>query len=132
MQRKPGAAVNDFKESLDTSKDPRTLAWSHIYLGRLYDIMPQPTARKPSLSIRPPSPSATASPTPRLPPKTAQKTLHPATKHETSARPDDDTPLDPSGKAEKDAYRSRHRPATDPTRHQQVTFVSPDSAVLLR
>ena len=40
MQRQPGAAISDFQEVLDTSKDPRTLAWSHIYLGRLYDIVP--------------------------------------------------------------------------------------------
>ncbi len=40
MQRQPGAAIDDFQAVLDTSKDPRTLAWSHIYLGRLYDIMP--------------------------------------------------------------------------------------------
>ena len=46
MQRQPGAAVNDFQEVLDTSKDPRTLAWSHIYLGRLYDIMPPPDRAK--------------------------------------------------------------------------------------
>jgi len=40
MQRQPGAAIGDFQEVLDTSKNPRTLAWSHIYLGRLYDIVP--------------------------------------------------------------------------------------------
>ena len=40
MQRQPGAAIGDFQEVLDTSKNPRTLAWSHIYLGRLYDVMP--------------------------------------------------------------------------------------------
>ena len=46
MQRQPGAAIGDFQEVLDTSKDPRTLAWSHIYLGRLYDVMPQPDRQK--------------------------------------------------------------------------------------
>ena len=40
MQRQPGAAIGDFQAVLDTSKNPRTLAWSHIYLGRLYDIVP--------------------------------------------------------------------------------------------
>jgi tetratricopeptide (TPR) repeat protein len=38
MERQPGAAIGDFKEVLDTSKNPRTLAWSHIYLGRIHDI----------------------------------------------------------------------------------------------
>src|SRR5438067_4840916 len=47
LQRQPGAAIDDFQEVLDTSKNPRTLAWSHIYLGRLYDNMrPQPDRQK--------------------------------------------------------------------------------------
>ena len=41
MQRQPGAAIGDFQATLDTSKDPRMLAWSHIYLGRIYDIQDQ-------------------------------------------------------------------------------------------
>jgi tetratricopeptide (TPR) repeat protein len=32
------AAQHDFQESIRLSKDPRTLAWSHIYLGRIYDV----------------------------------------------------------------------------------------------
>jgi hypothetical protein len=32
------SAQKDFEETVRTSKDPRTLAWSHIYLGRIYDI----------------------------------------------------------------------------------------------
>lgn len=31
-------AVQSFQQSIKLSKDPRTLAWSHIYLGRIYDI----------------------------------------------------------------------------------------------
>jgi tetratricopeptide (TPR) repeat protein len=28
----------DFEQAAQSAKDPRTLAWSHIYLGRIYDI----------------------------------------------------------------------------------------------
>jgi hypothetical protein len=31
-------AQNYFERTIETTKDPRTLAWAHIYLGRIYDI----------------------------------------------------------------------------------------------
>ena len=39
MDGHPDEAMTGFNETLALSKDPRTLAWSHIYLGRLYDSM---------------------------------------------------------------------------------------------
>jgi tetratricopeptide (TPR) repeat protein len=106
MQRQPGAAINDFQEVLDTSKNPRTLAWSHIYLGRLYDIMPQPDRQKAiaeyqaALIVRDAQPDTKAAAEQGIKqPFVAPKMSHPT--------PDDsdNAPLDPSGKAEKDAYR---------------------------
>lgn len=41
MQRDVPAAKHDFEETIRLSKDPRMLAWSHIYLGRIYDIQDQ-------------------------------------------------------------------------------------------
>jgi tetratricopeptide (TPR) repeat protein len=38
MHRDVPGAQHDFEETLRLSKDPRMLAWSHIYLGRIYDI----------------------------------------------------------------------------------------------
>jgi hypothetical protein len=35
------AAQHDFAETIRLSKDPRMLAWSHIYLGRVFDIQEQ-------------------------------------------------------------------------------------------
>jgi tetratricopeptide (TPR) repeat protein len=104
MQRQPGAAIGDFQEVLDTSKNPRTLAWSHIYLGRLYDIMPDREKAvaeyQAALVVRDAQPDTKAA--------AEQGIKHPfvAPKVEHQA-PDesDDAPLDPSGKAEKDAYR---------------------------
>lgn len=34
----PDEAVDDFQKTIATSKDPRLLAWSHIYLGRILDL----------------------------------------------------------------------------------------------
>jgi predicted negative regulator of RcsB-dependent stress response len=106
MQRQPGAAIGDFQEVLDTSKNPRTLAWSHIYLGRLYDIMPQPDRQKAiaeyqaALTVRDAQPDTKAAAEQGI----KKPFIAPKVEHQT---PDesDDAPLDPSGKAEKDAYR---------------------------
>jgi len=38
MQRDVPEAEHDFQETIRLSKDPRMLAWSHIYLGRIHDI----------------------------------------------------------------------------------------------
>jgi hypothetical protein len=38
MQRQPDDAVAAFQQTIALSHDPRTLAWSHIYLGRMYDL----------------------------------------------------------------------------------------------
>ena len=49
-------AIDDFQQTIKLSKDPRTLAWSHIYLGRIYDIRDErPTAiaeYKAALTVR--------------------------------------------------------------------------------
>ena len=34
----PEEAIDDFQKTLATSKEPRLLAWSHIYLGRMLDL----------------------------------------------------------------------------------------------
>jgi hypothetical protein len=41
MHREVSVAQHDFEETIRLSKDPRMLAWSHIYLGRIYDIQDQ-------------------------------------------------------------------------------------------
>jgi tetratricopeptide (TPR) repeat protein len=104
MQRQPGAAIGDFQAVLDTSKNPRTLAWSHIYLGRLYDVMPDREKAvaeyQAALTVRDAQPDTKAAAEQGI----KQPFVAPKVEHKT---PDDadDAPLDPSGKAEKDAYR---------------------------
>jgi len=104
MERQPGAAIGDFQEVLDTSKDPRTLAWSHIYLGRLYDIMPDREKAvaeyQAALVVRDAQPDTMAAAEEGI----KRPFVPPQVEHQA---PDDadDSHLDPSGKAEKDAYR---------------------------
>ncbi len=38
LHSKVSDAQHDFEETVRLSKDPRLLAWSHIYLGRIYDL----------------------------------------------------------------------------------------------
>jgi len=38
MSNKPEEAIDDFQKTITTSKEPRLVAWSHIYLGRLLDL----------------------------------------------------------------------------------------------
>jgi hypothetical protein len=104
MQRQPGAAIDDFEEVLDSSKDPRTLAWSHIYLGRLYDIKDDRKKAlaeyQAALTVRDAQPDTKAAAEKGL----KEQFTAPKVAHEEPADKDDE-PLDPSGKAEKDAYR---------------------------
>lgn len=106
LERHPDEAIAHFQAALDGSKDPRTLAWSHIYLGRLYDVKPDRKKAlqeyQAALSVRDGQPDTKAAAdnglrSPFALPK--REAVVPATS-ET-----DEEPLDPTGKAEKDAYR---------------------------
>jgi len=102
MQRQPEEALVNFEATLKTSKDPRTLAWSHIYLGRLYDVQSERDKAleeyRAALTVRDSRPDTKAA--------AEQGLKQPfATPKKEHAEPDNDAPLDPSGKAEKEAYR---------------------------
>lgn len=107
----PEAALEHFTKTLTLTKDPRTLAWTHIYMGRLYDIARDPkdpdsahperpkalAEYKAALSARDSQPDTKAA---------AEKGLkEPFSLPRRQGEPADDAPLDPSGKAEKNAYR---------------------------
>ncbi len=42
MQGDPDAALGHLTQTIQLSHDPRTIAWAHIYLGRMYDIARDP------------------------------------------------------------------------------------------
>jgi tetratricopeptide (TPR) repeat protein len=113
MKGEPDDALAHLTKTLTLAKDPRTLAWTHIYLGRLYDIERDPNdpgasgagrakaiaQYKAALAVRDGQPDTKAA---------ADKGIQEPfalPKRERSAQDEDDAPLDPSGKAEKDAYR---------------------------
>jgi tetratricopeptide (TPR) repeat protein len=109
LDQNPDEAVTHFRAALDTSRDPRTLAWCHIYLGRLYDMQQEPDRKKAvaeyrlALNLRDERPDTKAAAEaglrqPFAPPKRETTTPN-------DGPDDDNTPVDPTGKAEKDAYK---------------------------
>ena len=101
MQGDPKDSQDQFEGVLKTSHNPHTLAWAHIYLGRLYDIKDPPqrqdalTEYKAALAVPSAPPDAQAA---------AKKGLTTAFEVPRVVHTEDE-PLDPSGKAEKDAYK---------------------------
>jgi tetratricopeptide (TPR) repeat protein len=102
IQGDPDGALEHLTKTLQLAKDPRTLAWAHIYLGRLYDISREPdrpkaiAEYKTALAVRDAQPDTKAA---------AEKGIREPFSLPKRAQPEDDAPIDPSGKAEKDAYR---------------------------
>jgi len=112
IQGDPDSALTHLSKTLTLAKDPRTLAWAHIYLGRLYDIARDPerpeqehperdkalTEYKAALAVRDSQPDTKAA---------AEKGLKEPfmLPRRSTGNDDDNRPLDPSGKAEKNAYR---------------------------
>jgi tetratricopeptide (TPR) repeat protein len=103
MEGDPDKATEGFLQTLAMSKDPRTLAWSHIYLGRLYDSMNPPdrvkavAEYKAALTVRDSLPDT----------KQAAESgiAKPFALPQRAAPKEDDKDFDPTGKAEKDAYK---------------------------
>jgi hypothetical protein len=103
----PEDAKAGFEKTLTLSKDPRTLAWSHIYLGRMYDTMRTPDREQAVAEYRAALEARDGRPDTR---KAAESGLKQpfALPQREQAKPeqkDDDNNFDPTGKAQKDAYR---------------------------
>jgi tetratricopeptide (TPR) repeat protein len=107
LDQEPDDAVTHFRAALETSRDPRTLAWCHIYLGRLYDMQQVPDRKRAvaeyrlALNLRDDRPDTRAAAeaglrAPFAPPKREAM---------PGADDNDNTPIDPTGKAEKESYK---------------------------
>ena len=115
IEQDPEAALDHLTKTVDLSKDPRTIAWAHIYLGRMYDIARDPNdpdavlprrdkaiaEYKAALENRDSQPDTKAAAEKGIKqaftlPKRAASSDEPA---------DDSKGLDPTGKAEKESYR---------------------------
>lgn len=101
MEGDPQESSEGFQEVLKISHNPHTIAWAHIYLGRLYDIKDPPerahalTEYKAALAVAAVPPDAQAAAQVGLKkPFEVPKVVH-----------REEQELDPSGKAEKAAYK---------------------------
>jgi hypothetical protein len=101
-------AQEGFQLTLKLSKDPRTLAWSHIYLGRLYDTMVPPDRSraiaeyKTALEVRDSRPDTrTAADAGIAKPFAAPQR---AVQNPPPPPANDDKDFDPTGKKEKEQY----------------------------
>jgi hypothetical protein len=108
MQKRPDDAILGFEAALQLSKDPRTLAWSHIYLGRLYDTEATPERDKAIAEYQ----AALAARDGRPDTKAAAESgvAHPFQLPQRAQpapiqKQNDDSDFDPTGKAEKDSYK---------------------------
>jgi tetratricopeptide (TPR) repeat protein len=120
----PDGALEHLTQTIQLSHDPRTIAWAHVYLGRMYDIARDPenpeailpqrdkalAEYRAALANRDSQPDTKAAAEKgikepfALPKRPAMSADHPET------APADGSELDPTGKAEKEAYRPTPQP----------------------
>jgi len=103
MEGDPKDSQSEFEAVLKLSHSPHTLAWAHIYLGRLYDIKDPPQREQALGEYR------AALDVPAVPADAqaaAQKGLKVAFEVPKVVHTEEtDEPLDPTGKKEKEAYK---------------------------
>ena len=103
MDGDPEKASKGFEQALTLSKDPRTVAWSHIYLGRLYDTMDPPERGKAVAEYK--AAMATRDSLPDTKQAAESGLKKPFLLPQRDKPADADEPFDPTGKAEKDSYK---------------------------
>lgn len=118
MQGDPDGAQDHLTQTVKLSHDPRTIAWAHIYLGRMYDIARDPedddvikpqrdkaiAEYRAALANRDSLPDTKAAAENGLhQPFTLPKSAA-ASAGKPEAQTSQDAPVDPTGKAEKDSY----------------------------
>lgn len=101
LERRPEEAMTHFEATLASARNPGTVAWSHIYLGRLYDV--QPDRRKALAEYGAALAVPGAQPDSRAAANSGLKAPFALPKQPAPAPAED--AVDPSGKAEKDAYK---------------------------
>lgn len=105
MQGHAKDAKDGFEKTLTLTKDPRTLAWSHIYLGRLYDTMQTPDREHAVAEYQAALEMRDGRPDTRQAAEAGLKKPFALPRREQPDQSDDDANFDPSGKAQKDAYK---------------------------
>ena len=107
MQGHPKEAMEGFEQTLKLSQDPRTIAWSHIYLGRLYDVNNPPDRAHAVAEYKSALAARDARPDTRQAAESGIKQAF-ALPQRSAPKPANDADgadLDPTGKAQKEAYK---------------------------
>jgi tetratricopeptide (TPR) repeat protein len=125
MQGNPDDALDHLTQTVKLSHDPRTIAWAHIYLGRMYDIARDPnnpdvilpqrdkaiaeykaalTNRDSQADTRDAAEKGLKQPF-TLPKRAASASGQQDAPKDSESMGSDSEPLDPTGKAEKESYR---------------------------
>ncbi len=108
MEGDPQAAFDRFTQVLATSKDQRTVAWSHVYLGRLYDAQQQPSRAKALAEYRAALVTPGVQPDIRTAAESGIRQPFAAPKRsvkDSDQQQPDDEELDPTGKKQKESYK---------------------------
>lgn len=104
MQGHAEGAMAAFEKTLTLSHDPRTLAWSHIYMGRLLDTLDPPDRPRAVAEYQAALAARDARPDTRRAAESGLKQPF-ALPRRANARPkDNDANFDPTGKAQKEAW----------------------------
>lgn len=115
MQGQPDKAMEGFAATLKMSQDPRTVAWSHIYLGRLYDNMNPPDRAKALAQYEAALAARDARPDTRLAAESGIKQPFALPLRAQPVQPSaDDKDFDPTGKAQKESYKPGSQPPPKP------------------
>jgi tetratricopeptide (TPR) repeat protein len=107
MQGDPDEAHDHLSQTVKLSHDPRTVAWAHIYLGRMYDIAQTPERDKAIGEYRAALANRDSQPDTKAAAEKGIKEPFTSPKRTAKSSDEQDAPtvLDPTGKAEKEAYR---------------------------
>ena len=100
----PDKAMQGFELTLKQTQDPRTVAWSHIYLGRLYDSMNPPERSKAVAEYQAALASRDSQPDTAAAAQSGIDKPFALPQRSNSVQPQEQD-FDPTGKAEKDAYK---------------------------
>jgi len=120
MQGHPDEAMDGFSKTIGLSKasaapDPRTVAWAHIYLGRLYDSESQPERAKAVAEYKAALASRDSRPDTRTAAEAGISKPYKLPQRAQPAQSGDDKDFDPTGKKEKDSYQPDPPPTKPPS-----------------
>lgn len=107
IQGDPEGALEHLNQTVQLSHDPRTIAWAHIYLGRMYDIAQTPERDKALAEYRAALANRDSQPDTKAEAEKGIKEPFAPPKRADASSDQQDSPddLDPTGKAAKEAYR---------------------------